>query len=134
MKRALKLNKVRIAALQATLRLYRNPDRLDQRLPVLRMLSRPQAARLAPQVAGLPPGHRVIPIDYANQTGPGSLPMDTIPSAGLRITGMGEDAHTRLAAWLRERPRPVIGYSRNGALILDLRCLGDAQDLMAALS
>ena len=140
MKRAVRLDKIRIAALQATLRLYLDPDRLDQRLPVLRMLSRShadiaaQAARLAPQVAALLPDHRVVPTECASQIGSGSLPTDTIPSAGLRISGAGGDAPDRLAAWLRDRPRPVIGHIRDGALILDLRCLDDDCDLLEALT
>ncbi|CAM3330545.1 L-seryl-tRNA(Sec) selenium transferase [Paracoccus nototheniae] len=140
MKRALRLDKIRIAALEATLRLYRDPDRLDQRLPVLRMLARPlvdiaaQATRLAPQVAALLPDHRVAVTDCASQIGSGALPTDTIPSAGLRINGDGGDAPDRLAAHLRGLERPVIGHIHAGALILDLRCLGADADLLGALA
>lgn len=140
MKRALRLDKIRIAALSATLRLYRDPDRLPERLPVLRMLTRPQseiaaqAARLAPQVAALLPDHQVSATACASQIGSGALPTDTLPSGGLRITGTGGDAPDRLAAWLRARARPVIGRIAGGALILDLRCLGDDGELLDALS
>ena len=92
-----------------------------------------QASRLAPQVAALLPDHRVVPTECASQIGSGSLPTDTIPSAGLRISGAGGDAPDRLSAWLRDRPRPVIGHIRDGALILDLRCLDRDADLMEAL-
>ncbi|MBM3604385.1 MAG: L-seryl-tRNA(Sec) selenium transferase [Alphaproteobacteria bacterium] len=142
MKRAVRLDKIRIAALEATLRLYRDPARLAQRLPVLRMLSRAQsdiiaqAARLAPQVAALlaPLGYDAAVVDCASQVGSGSLPTDTIPSAGLRLTGAGGDAPDRLAARLRALPRPVIGHIHAGALILDLRCLQEDADLLAALA
>ncbi|MDM7464458.1 MAG: L-seryl-tRNA(Sec) selenium transferase [Tepidimonas taiwanensis] len=135
LKRALRLDKIRIAALEATLRLYRDPDRLAERLPVLRMLARPQAeiaaqaARLAPQLAAIL-GAEVSVTDCESQIGSGALPVDTIPSAGLRIAGVNPEA---LAARLRALPRPIIGRIRDGALILDLRCLGADADLLDAL-
>jgi L-seryl-tRNA(Ser) seleniumtransferase len=135
LKRALRLDKIRISALEATLRLYRDPDRLAERLPTLRLLARPaaeiaaQAARLAPLVAarlGLP----VAPIPCASQIGSGALPVDTIPSAGLRIASPDPEA---LAARLRAGPRPILGRIRDGALLLDLRCLTDEAAFLAAL-
>ena len=140
LKRAVRLDKIRIAALEATLRLYRDPERLAERLPTLRYLSRPQAeiaaraARLAPQVAALLPGFAVTATDCASQIGSGSLPTETIPSAGLRITGPGGDAPDRLSARLRALPCPVVGHIHGGALILDLRCLDRDEDLLGALS
>ncbi|TRW99538.1 L-seryl-tRNA(Sec) selenium transferase [Paracoccus sp. M683] len=140
LKRALRLDKIRIAALQATLRLYRDPDRLTERLPTLRFLARPQAeiaaqaTRLAPQVAALLPDYSVDVCDCASQIGSGALPVDTIPSAGLRMNGAGGDAPNRLAARLRALPCPVIGHIHDGALILDLRCLDRDEDLLGALA
>ncbi|MFB2594170.1 L-seryl-tRNA(Sec) selenium transferase [Paracoccus sp. p4-l81] len=142
LKRALRLDKIRIAAIEATLRLYRDPDRLAERLPTLAMLTRPadqiaaQAARLAGPVGALlaPLGYQVAPCTCDSQIGSGALPTDTLPSAGLRITGSGGDAPDRLATHLRALPRPVIGHIRDGALILDLRCLGHDADLLGALA
>ncbi|RJL18168.1 L-seryl-tRNA(Sec) selenium transferase [Paracoccus siganidrum] len=142
LKRALRLDKIRIAALEATLRLYRDPDRLADRLPTLRHLSRPQpeiaaqATRLAPQVAAIlaPHGFDAAPCECASQIGSGALPVDTIPSAGLRLTGDGGDAPDRLAARLRALPRPVLGHIEGGALILDLRCLDRDEALLEALA
>ena len=140
MKRALRLDKIRIAALEATLRLYRDPDRLAERLPTLRDLARPQpdiaaqAARLAPQVAALL-GIPVATCDCLSQVGSGALPTDTLPSAGLRLTPDGGGAAPeRLAARLRALPRPVLGRVTEGALILDLRCLTDDSALLDALA
>ncbi|RWR34134.1 L-seryl-tRNA(Sec) selenium transferase [Sinirhodobacter populi] len=142
LKRAVRLDKIRIAALEATLRLYRDPDRLTERLPTLRHLARPQAeiaaqaARLAPRVdaALAPHGFRAGVCDCASQIGSGALPVDTIPSAGLRLTGAGGDAPDRLSARLRALPVPVIGHIHDGALILDLRCLDADEGLTGALA
>jgi L-seryl-tRNA(Ser) seleniumtransferase len=140
LKRALRLDEIRIAALEATLRLYRDPDRLAERLPTLRFLSRPvaeiaaQAERLAPVVAPLlPEGFNAAATTCASQVGSGALPTDTIPSAGPRLTGPGGDAPDRLARWLRGRATPIIGRIHDGALILDLRCLPSDAALLQAL-
>ena len=142
LKRAVRLDKIRIAALEATLRLYRDPDRLGQHLPTLRFLSRPeaeiaaQAARLAPAVDALlaPHGFSAAACSCKSQVGSGALPVDTIPSAGLRLTGEGGDAPDRLSARLRALPTPVIGHIRDGALILDLRCLERDEALLSPLA
>lgn len=140
LKRALRLDKIRLAAIEATLRLYRDPDRLAERLPTLRMLTRPQAdiaaqaARLAGAVARLLPEYRVQVIDCTSQIGSGALPVETLPSAALAIFGPDGAAPDRLAARLRAAKTPVIGRIRDGALILDLRALQDDGALLAALA
>ena len=142
LKRAVRLDKIRIAALEATLKLYRDPDRLPERLPTLRLLARPeadiaaQAARLAPAVDALlsPHGFSAVACACKSQVGSGALPVDTIASAGLRLTGTGGDAPDRLSARLRALPVPVIGHIRDGALILDLRCLERDEALLFALA
>ena len=141
MKRSLRLDKIRLAALAATLKLYRDPDRLIERLPTLRFLARPLAEiealaqRLFPVLSGLlPPGFTAEPCSCRSQIGSGALPAETIPSAGLRLAapdGVGLD---RLAAALRDLPRPVIGYLRDGALVLDLRTLEDEPGFLASLA
>ncbi len=141
LKRALRLDKIRLAALEATLHLYRDPDRLAQRLPTLRHLARSQtdiaaqAERLAPRVGALLAAHgfSVSVCECRSQAGSGALPVDTIASAGLRLSGGGGDAPDRLSAQLRALPMPVIGHIRDGALILDLRCLDDDVTLLDAL-
>lgn len=142
LRRALRLDKIRLAALDATLRLYRDPDRLAQRLPTLRLLARTraeiaaQAARLVPQVQALlsAQGCAVAACDCDSQVGSGALPVDTLPSAGLRITDNGGDAPQRLAARLRHLPVPVVGRIHDGALLLDLRCLEDDEALLSTLA
>ena len=129
MKRALRVDKIRLAAIEATLKLYRDPDRLAQRLPTLAMLARPlaeieaQAQRLAPVLAkALGDSFTVEIAACHSQIGSGALPLDTLASAALAISGSGLD---RLAATLRHLPRPVIGRIEDGRLLLDLRCLRD---------
>ena len=139
LKRSLRLDKMTIAALEATLKLYRDPDRLAQRLPTLRLLTRGEAEllqlaqRLAPVVAqslGARACVQVLPCK--SQIGSGSLPVDRLPSAcvaigapaGARRTGSFPN---RLAKALRELPLPVIGRIEDAQVKLDVRCLDGAE-------
>ena len=116
LKRALRLDKVTLAALEATLQLYRNPDELVLTLPTLRLLTRvensirDQANKLAPQVSALlGDQYRVDTASVSSQIGSGALPVEVLPSAALSITAAnGEDELLRaLAARLRRLPKPL---------------------------
>ena len=146
MKRALRCDKMTIAALAATLRLYADPDRLAARLPTLRALARPAgeigelAERLAPLVASALAGRADVAVtECRSQFGSGALPQQRVPSAGLAISprtgkrGRGA-ALRRLAAAFRGLPVPVIGRIRNDEFVLDLRCLEDEAGFAAQLS
>ncbi|MGO4704907.1 L-seryl-tRNA(Sec) selenium transferase [Microvirga sp. 2MCAF38] len=133
MKRALRVDKIRLAACEATLKLYRDPDRLAERLPTLRFLARPiedieaQANRLATVVErALGDSVRVNVVSCRSQIGSGALPLETIPSAGLALSPCGGgkvlDALSRA---FRRLPRPVIGRVSDDALIFDFRCLSN---------
>jgi L-seryl-tRNA(Ser) seleniumtransferase len=135
LKRALRLDKMTIAALEAVLKLYRDPDRLAQRLPALRLLTRPQgeiqavAERVAPALtAALGPAATVTVLPCMSQIGSGSLPVDRLPSACVAV-GAAPGAKRagsypeRLATALRALPQPVIGRIQDGQLRLDMRCL-----------
>jgi L-seryl-tRNA(Ser) seleniumtransferase len=142
LKRALRLDKMTIAALEATLRLYLDPDRLRQRLPALRLLSRPRdeiracALRLQPTLAAALGARATVEVvDCSSQIGSGSLPVDRLPSAALsiRMAGRGGGSLDRLASRLRALPRPVVGRIHDNALLLDLRCLeADAEAVLVA--
>ena len=132
LKRALRLDKMTLAALEAVLKLYRDPQRLCQRLPALRLLTRKQAAIRAQALALLPalqdalaPRFEVTVVDCHSQIGSGSLPVETLASAALRIAPVsGEDSEPReLADRLRQLDLPIIGRLHKSALWLDLRCL-----------
>lgn len=145
LKRALRVGKVRLAPIEATLRLYRDPDRLAQKLPTLRLLARPHteiaalAKRLAPALAAaVGSSFTVTVIDCVSQIGSGALPRETIPSAGLAITpahkrGGGRNL-TALAAAFRELTLPVIGRVEDGALVFDMRCLEDGDAFITNLA
>jgi L-seryl-tRNA(Ser) seleniumtransferase len=143
MKRALRCDKLTIAALGAVLRLYGDPDRLAQRVPALRMLARPaheieaQAQRLLPALAQWAgEGVRVDIAPVQSQIGSGSLPVDLLPSFALRLALQGRrsgQALQQMAAALRALPLPVIGRIADKALLLDLRCLEDEAGFLAAL-
>jgi L-seryl-tRNA(Ser) seleniumtransferase len=138
MKRALRLDKVRLAALEATLALYDDPRKLRTQLPTIRLLARgrddiaAQAQRVLAQVqAAVPEGVTVRVADCSSQIGSGALPVDLLPSAGLRFdppAGASGGAMERLACAFRALPVPVVGRLGDGALWLDLRCLDESQE------
>jgi L-seryl-tRNA(Ser) seleniumtransferase len=142
MKRALRVDKIRLAAIEATLKLYRDPVRLAGRLPTLRMLTRSrdeieaQARRVLPHVAQALGGDFAVELcACASQIGSGALPLETIPSAGLTIASKLKDfGLERLSAMLRELPRPVIGRIEKERLVLDLRCVGEEKAFLSNLS
>ena len=136
MKRALRMSKLPLAALEATLRLYLRPERLAQDLPTLRLLTRPAealrelAAQLLPAVAeAVAPRFAVSEVDLLGQIGSGSLPVDRLPSAGLALAPVQKKGAGRaldeLATALRGLPLPVIGRIADDRLLLDLRGLED---------
>ncbi len=145
LKRALRVDKVTLAALAATLKLYRDPERLAERLPTIRMLARSlasigeQADRIAPVLrARLGDGVVVSVRDAKSQIGSGSRPLDLLPSTAIAIRTIGpkKGAGTRLAAIekaFRTLPIPVIGRTEQDAFLLDLRCLEDEAGFRAQI-
>ena len=142
LKRALRIDKVTMAALAAVLRLYLDPDRLRARLPTLRLLTRPAdeiracAARVEPHLAARLAGFATVtPVDCASEIGSGAQPLEKLPSAGLAIEplvarGRG-GALKRLAETLRALPMPVIGRIEDDRLVLDFRCVEDEAGIVA---
>lgn len=143
LKRALRCDKLSLAALEATLRLYLEPDRLPDTLPTLRYLTRAQteiravAGRLLPALT-LAAGEAFRVDDQAclSQIGSGSLPVDRLPSWAICIEprdGRGKTLEA-FAQRLRELPSPVIGRLSAGKLWLDLRLLDDETGFRANLA
>ena len=143
MKRALRVDKVTLAALEAVLRLYADPERLPRELPTLRLLTRPQAEieaqaqRVLPAVAAaVADWAQARVISCASQIGSGALPVDALPSAGIALTPTHKrkrSAVETLADAFRALPVPVIGRISDGAFILDLRCLDEEKEFVAQL-
>ena len=138
LKRALRVGKLTLAALEAVLALYRDPDRLHLRVTAVRQLTRPEA-EIAAQAARLLPALQsalsALPVTVAivsllSQIGSGSLPVNRLPSAGFAIRPQGKKSGVlnRIEAALRALPKPVIGRIEDGALLLDLRCLAEHEE------
>jgi L-seryl-tRNA(Ser) seleniumtransferase len=143
MKRALRVDKMTLSALEAVLALYADPARLKHRLPTLRLLTRPpteieaQAQRLLPAVRAAldgKAGAEIVPVK--GQIGSGSLPVDLIDSHGIAVSVPGKQRNAlaaKLAAAFRALPVPVIGRIKDGAFIMDLRCLEHEDEFLAQL-
>jgi L-seryl-tRNA(Ser) seleniumtransferase len=131
LKRALRLDKGRLAALEVVLRMYLDPDQLAKRLPVLRLLVRSEvdiretAERICMVFSALWPD-RLITVDTCrSQIGSGAMPVDLLPSAAVTISGKSLES---IAKFLRSLPIPVVGRVARGRLVLDCRCLEQDQE------
>ncbi|HXF66826.1 MAG TPA: L-seryl-tRNA(Sec) selenium transferase [Burkholderiales bacterium] len=143
MKRALRVDKMTLAALEAVLKLYADPARLAERLPTLRLLARPlaeieaQARRVLPALqAALRDRAQVAIVPVRSQIGSGSLPVDLLASCGIAVSVPGKRrraAAAAIAAAFRALPTPVIGRVADGAFIMDLRCLEEEGEFLSQL-
>jgi L-seryl-tRNA(Ser) seleniumtransferase len=119
LQRALRADKLTLAALEATLGLYLEPERALREVPVLRMLFEPadavraRAERLARLVDGSVE-------ETIARVGGGALPLAELPSFACAV-------EEELGEALRTREPPVIGIVRDGRLLLDCRTLTDAE-------
>ncbi|MHB9347832.1 L-seryl-tRNA(Sec) selenium transferase [Enterobacter vonholyi] len=141
LKRALRADKMTLAALEATLRLYLHPEKLADRLPTLRLLSRDaasiraQAELLLPRIAAHYSDFDVRIEPCQSQIGSGSLPVDRLPSEALTFTprdGRGSHLEALSSRW-RGLSTPVIGRIYDGRMWLDLRCLEDEERFLEML-
>jgi L-seryl-tRNA(Ser) seleniumtransferase len=143
MKRALRVDKMTLAALDAVLRLCRDPDRARREIPTLAFLTRPapeiaaQAGRIAPRLRGaLGDSIDVAVVEVRSQIGSGSLPVDSIPSHALSLSALGKRRLAlagAIARAFRELPVPVLGRVHDGAFLMDLRCLDREDEFVAQL-
>ncbi len=145
LKRALRLDKLTLAALSAVLYLHSDPQQLVESLPTLRLLARPASAvreaaeRVLPAcAAALEKLARVDVVACESQIGSGSQPLRTIESAGISIRPSGRAkagvTPREIAAAFRALPVPVVGRIQRGSFILDLRTLEEESTFIAQLA
>jgi L-seryl-tRNA(Ser) seleniumtransferase len=139
--RTFRPGKLTLAGLEATLRLYRDPAAIVQRIPVYRLLARSQtelveaAGALAEQVAAAAPEVQVSTEPDHSEAGGGSLPTQPFPTQVVVVRLPGTPAEA-LAEGLRRRELPIICRIRDDALVFDPRTLDgdDADQIPGALA
>ena len=129
--RALRLDKLSVAALAATLRLYRPPSDPMTRIPVLRMLTEPLsvvAARAAALMAAIEATSALEAAlhDTQGYAGGGAMPMQALPSRAVAIRSRRFSAEI-FARRLRAGATPVLGRIEQDLVLLDLRTVADAE-------
>ncbi|HEI6953748.1 TPA: L-seryl-tRNA(Sec) selenium transferase [Yersinia enterocolitica] len=143
LKRALRADKMTLAALDATLRLYQQADRLTELLPTMRLLTRSaqdiaeSAQRVLAALNSRYGAEFTLAVEPCwSQIGSGSLPVDRLPSWAVTFTpkeGRGSALEALTARW-RGLAKPIIGRVADGRLWLDLRCLEDEAALLRELA
>jgi L-seryl-tRNA(Ser) seleniumtransferase len=139
--RTVRIDKLCLAGLEATLRLAREPERARQEIPVLRMLSLPAAAVgaraevLAGALRGAVPGVRCGIADGTSEVGGGALPLQAIPTRLLRVEP-GRAGAAALEARLRLGEPPVLVRVQDDRVLLDLRTVAPEEEtpLLSALA
>ena len=138
-KRALRCDKLRLAALEATLRAFLSPQTVDKTLPAYRLIARPlqeieaMTSDVRSAIEYWAAGRaQVEVIDGRSQVGSGSLPGNTLPTCLVALTPSGVSVES-LAQALRALNPPVIGRMLGGKVLLDMRCLLDPEPLLRAL-
>ena len=146
MKRAMRLDKVTIAALAAVLRLYNNPDTLVAKVPTLRHLARSAAdiealaGRIVVPMSEVFEGVAEVAVQACqSQIGSGSLPIERLSSAAVAITPTASKKGSgtllkRIAAGFRALPIPVIGRIQDGSFLMDVRCLDEEAGFISQLT
>jgi L-seryl-tRNA(Ser) seleniumtransferase len=131
--RAFRVDKMTLAALEATLRLYRSPGRAMRHIPALRMLSEPvedveRRARAALDLLGSEVAPRVSVVSLSAVLGGGTTPGFELPSAGWTVSGPASDVDRSL----RTHEPPVVGRIDEGRFVIDFRTILEGQEELVA--
>ena len=124
--RSYRVDKLTLAALEATLTLYRDPGRATREIPVLAQLTEPAAAlrERAARLHATIGDPRVEVVETKASVGGGAFPTAEIPSAGIAISGRADTVEKHL----RRNDPPIIGRIADGRVILDLRAIAPSED------
>ncbi len=131
--RAVRVGKMTLAALAATLRLHLDPEQAEQSIPLLMLLSAPvenlenRAQRMAPQLADAPAIASAEPVAGTTFLGGGSVPTQHIPTWCVALRPAHENVDS-LAKRLRMGLPAVCGRVQNDTLLLDLRSVFPRHD------
>ena len=146
LKRALRCDKLTLASLQVLLQLYSQPERLQEQVPALRLITRKQsdirnmAEQVLPAVADyFSDTARVRVEDSNSQIGSGALPVESLASCSLVLqplqSGSGDKSSkispNSIAQLLRRLPTPVIGRIHKDEVWLDMRCVENTESFVA---
>ena len=136
LQRALRCGKLTLAALEATLRQYRQSPNIVQEIPTLRAFTRPMdeiralGEALVPRLAAaLGPSFRVQLKESTAQIGSGALPTEELPTAVVSVEHAKLSANA-IAQKFRAANPPIIGRIKEDRFLLDLRTIFDANDLI----
>jgi L-seryl-tRNA(Ser) seleniumtransferase len=136
LQRALRCGKLTLAALEATLRLYRESPNITQVIPTLRAFTRPldQVREFGEAVlprlqAALGDGFRFILEASTSQIGSGALPTEELPTVVIAVEHEGRSA-ARIAEHFRSASPPIIGRIKDDRFLLDLRTIFDPEEIV----
>ena len=131
--RALRIDKLTLAALEATLRLYRDKTTVLDQIPTLRMLTMPanvietRAAKLMEHLQALADDRLEIQVfEAVSRAGGGSLPMLQLPSRCVAVKIAGVSAN-RIDSWLRAYQLPIIGRIETDFFMMDVRTIQEKE-------
>ena len=133
--RAMRVDKMTLAALAATLRLYRDPETVEQEVPILRMLSMPEAnlklraQKVVDQIQNQSWLESCEVVESQSMLGGGSLPTQKIPTWCVALKP-GESSVNRIASRLRSSNPAVIGRVQKDTLFIDMRTVFPDQDMI----
>lgn len=138
--RVLRVCKLTLGALEATLRLFKAPDLLSKQHPIYMMLAKTplqlkdQAEALANRIRALRPDWTITVTEETSYLGGGTLPEESLPSWAVRLISPQRGA-TELARHLRLATVPVVGRIHDEAVLLDMRTIApsDHDDILRGM-